>query len=165
MDICYTYILDFPNGKSYVGVSKNPTGRLVMHSKLNTPCGHAIRKHGTPILIIVCHGLRDYCMEIENKLTHLLNSILPHGYNQQHGGTGGSIPSKQTRKKMRDAWKNRTPCTEETRKKLSISGRRPCSKEKAKRIAISNTGKVRTKEMKQRMSEAAKNRYHKTKMG
>lgn len=134
-DAAFVYCLEFPNGKRYVGVSSDPSRRYAEHRSANTPCGHAFRKHGNPTLHVLVKARRDYCMELEARLTDKWGTVTPGGYNLQRGGTGGSVPCAESREKMRlaqtgkkrpeatrermsRAQQNRPPVSEETRARL-----------------------------------------------
>ena len=139
--VCHIYRLIFPNGKMYVGVTVDVPGRVCSHAKNDTPCGYAIRKYGSPKVEVLLIAEREYCMKMEGELTRLWNTVAPNGYNQQHGGHGGSVPSEMSRQrmseahkgnrhstktkvKMKKAHKNRPLISEETRQRLSQAAKR-----------------------------------------
>lgn len=119
METCVVYQLTFPNGKSYIGVTHNLERRFIEHSRSETPCGHAIRKYGQPEIKTLVIAERQYCYEIESKLTRKLKTVVPLGYNLQEGGMGGSVPSKETKQRMRAAAKRKNPVTDIARERMS----------------------------------------------
>lgn len=122
-DICFVYVLTFPNGKRYVGVSADPAERFKQHQRAPTPCGRAFAKYGEPVLTVLLKSSRAYCLEVEAKLTRLWSTVVPDGYNLQEGGLGGSIPSQESRERMRRAQTGRR-ASEETRRKMSEAQRK-----------------------------------------
>lgn len=140
-NVCYLYRYSFPSLKEYIGISNHPLFRVKEHRGYKTPCGSAIRKYGLPVVEILYCGTRKMCLLYEQSLTVLLDTVVPNGYNLQKGGTGGSSPSKLTRKRISEAAK----------------GRKHSQAEKNRR-AESLRGLKRSPEQRKRMSEAAKKR-------
>ncbi len=139
---CFVYLLTFQNGKQYVGVSNNPRRRYSQHRRSQTPCGEAFRKHGDPVLDLVIIAERDYCFEIEGRLTDTLGTVTPNGYNLQRGGCGGSIPSAISREKMRQSHIGKTPSQETLERMKAAQQRRPLISEET-RVRLKQAAKRR----------------------
>lgn len=173
-DAAFVYCLEFPNGKKYVGVSSDPSRRYAEHRSANTPCGHAFRKHGNPTLHVLVKARRDYCMELEARLTDKWGTVTPGGYNLQRGGTGGSVPcaesrekmrlaqtgkkhAEATREKMRHAQQNRPPISEETRARLREAAKLRGVPEATWKAGVAiQAGRPQTEERKKAQSERMK---------
>jgi len=101
-------VLNFPNGKVYVGISYDAANRLKGHlrcaakgSKLPVHC--AIRKYGIEKITqkILCIGTRGYIAELEIKLIKKLSSQdHANGYNLSLGGDLSPMKSDVVRKKV-----------------------------------------------------------------
>ena len=140
--ICKVYRLQFPNGKSYLGVSINPERRLLQHARGKGLCSFAISKYGMPKLEVLLIGTREYCMWAEGLLTIAWKTIVPNGYNLQVGGIGGSIPSRISRLKMRNAHLGRKASKETLIKMTKAQQNRLPISEKTRRLQ-SNSAKKR----------------------
>lgn len=173
-DAAFVYCLEFPNGKKYVGVSLDPQRRYAEHRNPNTPCGHAFRKHGNPKLQVLVKSSREYCMELEARLTDKWGTVTPGGYNLQRGGTGGSVPCAESREKMRkaqtgkkhaettlakmrEAHQHRPPVSEETRKRMREAAKKRGMPEAVWRASAAiQAGRPQTEERKQAQSARMK---------
>ena len=133
--IVYMHIA--PNNKRYIGItSQKLNGRFGTTGygyKCNVYFWRAIQKYGWDNFkhIILAEGLsqEDAC-EMEIRLITKYKSNNPdYGYNISFGGITGSY---------------NIPCSEETKKKISIA----------------NSGRVQTEETKQRISKSLKGRKH-----
>jgi group I intron endonuclease len=175
----FVYVLHFPNGKRYVGISKNVTRRLKWHGERQSLVGNAIRKHGRPEVQVLIECSTVDAKEIERRLISLWQTQAPRGYNITAGGDGLLSPTAATRAKMsashkgQDHWAGRKH-RPETRAKMSAA-RKPQSVEtigkaadgvrrswtdpeiRAKRIA-GMTGRRHSPETLARLREAAKGR-------
>jgi len=111
------------NGKAYVGqTSRNPHERFAEHRKLSmTPDSKrkylihkAIKKNGwdtfDKAVLEVC-STQEELDDAETKWMNIYNSLVPHGYNLKTGGNGGCHYSEESRKKLSEAAKRRTPRT------------------------------------------------------
>ena len=120
------------NKKVYVGITTDLGKRKFQHKRnadsgVNTVFSNAIRKYGWDCFkweILETCSSRDLAAEREIVWIKRLNSKLPDGYNMTDGGEG--VPGKKS------------PCSEETRKKISDS----------------NLGRVFTDDHKEKLSQA-----------
>lgn len=147
------------NGKSYIGFTKNFSERLETHlksinkSKLAFHC--AINKYGVDkFKWEIIYQSKDY-HHTKNEMeayfileynTHVNNK---RGYNMTSGGDGLSNPSLETREKIGNSTKSRIgrPCSEETRKKISLSNsNRKMSEEQKEYLRKINIGKKHSEE-------------------
>lgn len=101
------YIVGFPNGRLYVGITTGTVdGRFRRHCRSDHRVGRAIRKYGPEnCRLMVLH--RDLTWHEAGKLERWyiqeLDSMVGHaGYNQTAGGEGnlGWSPSRETRWRM-----------------------------------------------------------------
>jgi group I intron endonuclease len=115
------------NGKSYIGQTINLTRREWFHR--NTKCciafANAIHKHGWDnFSTIILHECDSYelanQLEVQAILDH--NTMTPQGYNLRTGGQCGA-PSDETRAKMSASGRRRV-ATDATKRKLSEVGKR-----------------------------------------
>lgn len=124
------YLLTFPNGKSYVGISKRPNVRLKEHRKrAENGATHAIyqawRKHGEPIMQIIGKATNyetGFAMEIA--LIDRLNTKAPNGYNMTDGGDAliGVIRGENWRAKITESNQRRgaDPIEREMRRAATV---------------------------------------------
>lgn len=148
------YIIQFPNGKAYVGVEGKTGQRKAAHSRSayngsKTLVARAITKHGwenCEFSYLVQDMPPQFCYEFEiaTIAERKLNSINT-GYNQSSGGEHGSAGVKlgaDHKSKISKANKGKT-VSEETREKLRIinTGKK-LSEEHKKRIGDSQIGRV-----------------------
>lgn len=179
----FLYVLKFPNGKEYVGISNNVERRWKKHcSKARSapkfPVHLAIRKFGSEkviveILAVGC--MRDVAQKeietIANRAT-----LCPNGYNLALGGNLSPMRSKVIAAKvsaskrgvftpaMRTAAENQRGCkrSEEVCKKLSIShkGQKPSRKALAnlRKLARARRGVPLSFEVRQKISAKQKGR-------
>ena len=136
------YKLDFPNGKSYIGItSKNAQERFKQHcrpSKKQNPCQLAIQKYGkenVKLTVIVTVDSWELLCLAEIEAIEKFNTLKPNGYNLTLGGEGvyGF--------KWADLSNHRCLATvsQETRIKMSISA---SSKSESHRKKISESNKI-----------------------
>lgn len=100
------YLLTFPNGKCYVGVSVRPGKRFMEHLKFagggaEYALHNAIRKHGEPAMTILASNLTQqeaFLMEV--LLIKERNTKAPNGYNMTNGGEGVVGIAPETLKAM-----------------------------------------------------------------
>ena len=88
----HLYRLDFPNGKSYVGITtKTPEERFAGHKKFSAgksslAIHKAWRKHGEPQLVVLA-VLEDADLPAaEIRAIKAFNTLVPNGYNLALGG-------------------------------------------------------------------------------
>jgi len=141
------YQLLFPNGKKYIGItSKTAKHRFNVHCStpvLRRSAVHrAIHKFGKESVILTvlaeCDNWELLCLA-EQEAIEKFNTYNPNGYNITLGGEGsiGMVQSKETIKKRAEKLKNPSFETKEKRR-------------------IANTGKVRSNEIRKKMSLAQK---------
>lgn len=89
----YLYRLDFPNGKKYIGLSQNADRRFREHcrqaaaGKGGNAVHAAIRKHGPPLLRLLCAGDKQYIAALEIKAIEAFQTRdRRSGYNVSLGG-------------------------------------------------------------------------------
>jgi group I intron endonuclease len=146
------------NKKVYIGITSKPlqtrwSGHLVQLRQGNKRALYnAIRKYGQENFSIEEIDRAITAEELgmlEQKYILQYNSFGPGGYNMCAGGIGplGLLHSEETKNKIKAAIKNKPPCSEKTRKKLSIAatGRKIPVEAVARQVA-KRTGAKRTME-------------------
>lgn len=109
------YRIEFPNGKSYIGItSKSAEQRFAVHRyQTKGARRHAIyealRKHGArnavlKTLVIADH---DYLCSLEPRAIEVFSTKVPDGYNMTDGGEGTPNPTVETRAKIGAAHKGK----------------------------------------------------------
>ena len=143
----YLYVLDFPNGKSYVGISKHAHRRFGQHKTgaATNKAGvlyDAIRKYGwdnvrRTVLVV---GPREYIESIEIEAIAIWNCRLPYGYNTALGGRSCAMLLPEVAAKLRGR-----VVSDETRAKLSAANK---TRDPAIRAAVGlkNKGRVKSDE-------------------
>lgn len=142
------------NGKQYVGQTIQPIeNRWSMHKSGASGClglKSAISKYGienfTIEQIFEANSLEELD-KLEKDTIDRLNTISPNGYNLTLGGER-VIFSEETRKKMSESGKRRKPMSDATKKKLSDrqKGSKNCnfgkkfSEEHRKKLSLSHMG-------------------------
>ena len=151
------YRLDFPNGKSYIGISfSTAQARFKGHrhaassGKIKTPLYSTWKKYGEPTLIVLARIPNEKLAKAEIRAIKKLNTIHPFGCNLHRGGTTSpmTIPEVVAR---RTGWRH----SEEAKKKISDAQKRR-SPESIERSAAGNRGKKVSPEARKKMSLAAK---------
>lgn len=174
------YILNFPNGKSYIGISKwGAQKRFAKHCE-SVRCGskfaahNAIRKFGPENTAVKTLVIADwpYLKALEKQAIAAFSTKAPDGYNMTDGGDGtiGHIHSAESRLRMSAAHIGK-PLPPETKAKMSLAAKgKPKTKEHAanigasrkgtqlstehrKKISVAHTGKRLTPEQRERISE------------
>lgn len=136
------YRLTAPNGKQYIGVTRQLLAKRIRdHSRLDTVIGRAVRKYGVKmnaeILVI---GLVNYIFNMEKAAIMIFQTMVPAGYNCHEGGHGGS-PTEEARQKISATM---------TGRKMSISHRQHLSE--------AHRGNTADAETRQKMITAQKTR-------
>lgn len=175
----HLYVLAFPNGKAYVGITRVAAKRRLIGHMAVANCGspfavhRAIRKYGEPRLITVLSGDIEEMKEYEKSLIAEFGTKGRGGYNMTDGGDGsnGCVRTAETRRRLSAALTGRSlssahrtaigkgnrgnvrgPRSEETKDKLrkALKGR-----------AISDAAKATrsSPETRAKMSEAQKRRW------
>lgn len=81
------YRLDFPNGKSYIGMTTRRTSlRISGHRQAaakdkNTPLYNAWKKHGEPVCVVLAVVENFDLPEAERKAINIFGTLSPGGYN------------------------------------------------------------------------------------
>lgn len=155
--VAILYKLDFPNGKSYIGITRETLKRRLDRHITYARNGKkfliskAIRKYGelgfaSKILAI---GEFDYIKDLEIKAISVYETFGGKGYNMTNGGEGmlGVTPSKDTRNKI----------------SMSLLGRELTAEHKANISKSQNIGGVKKsipEETRLKMSLAKKGKSH-----
>lgn len=147
------------NGKKYVGLTTDLKTRQYNWNNLNQPyAGNVITNARAK------YGIDAFDFEIlkecnDNELDYWekyyikeLNTKKPYGYNMTEGGDGcpGYIHSEETRKKISESLKGKTPW---------IKGKH-LSEETKKKLSIINKGKKLSEDIKKKIGEAQKGEKH-----
>ena len=161
------YRLDFPNGKSYVGITRKGTfARFSEHlsEARNRPefaVHHAINKHGLPDVKTLAVGTWDYLKEAEKKAIKVFNTKAPKGYNLTDGGEGvtGNTMSVEARALL-SVFNTGKVMTQEAKDKIAIAvTNRMAQPGVREQIAKKLSGKTVSEETKAKLSAAARRRY------
>jgi hypothetical protein len=96
------YQITLPDGRAYIGVSKNLPRRIQHHSRTASQIGEAIRQVGLENVSFrtLVRGSRDYIYALESKAIQAFNTRWPHGLNISTGGFGCRDPLPETRTKI-----------------------------------------------------------------
>ena len=92
-------------GRSYIGVTNDPSYRFGCHRRAPSLIGDAIRAAGCTEakLEILCSGSYHYVRDLERRAIVAFNTMLPSGYNLAPGGHGGTTPEHGARIAQRRA--------------------------------------------------------------
>ena len=169
----YVYkITNTINNKAYIGISiHEPTqGRIKEHlsGRGNRVIANAVEKYGKDAFtyeVIEENVFDEFLPDLEVAYIANFNTVAPHGYNLDSGGSH-AIPSEETRRKNSEAQKGKT-LSEEHRRKLSeaLKGEnnpnfgKQLSEEHCRKISEANRGKKRkplSAEHRQKISESHK---------
>ena len=85
------YLLTFPNGKSYVGVTSKLAARMREHARLRegVEITNAIREFGMPEPMVLARAdSKEEGYLLEKEFIRRLNTQIPNGYNVSLGGRG-----------------------------------------------------------------------------
>lgn len=96
----FVYLLTFPSGKSYVGVSSNPQRRLKEHwsraQEGTYALSYALKKYGEPQLRILAEThTKEEAFALEIKFIAEMKTLAPNGYNMTKGGEGVALTQEQ----------------------------------------------------------------------
>ena len=146
----YLYKIDFPHGKSYIGISSRPAiSRFTKHCRNgpSTAIAFALRKYGKANATLRTLAIADdwqYLCQLEKKAIAAFNTRAPAGYNLTDGGEGviGHKHSEATRAIIADKARTqpkvygRIP-DEATREKMATAkrGRKQPAEQIAKRVS------------------------------
>lgn len=104
----WVYIINFENGKKYVGVSNQPEARMYQHEHGHFPVGRAMRKHKWR-WELVFEGSDEECFAKEVELISSLGTLSPGGYNLTFGGEGALTSPEVTKRRGEAVRKAFTP--------------------------------------------------------
>lgn len=124
------YRLEFPNGKSYIGITTKTAQHRFNGHKLrfnsgilnNTAMYNAWKKHGEPKLFLLAILPNDCLADAEIRAIKVFNTFSPNGYNTTPGGDFPPLLNPEIAKKLignKNAKGAKHERSEEYRKKLS----------------------------------------------
>lgn len=159
------YRLDFPSGKSYIGITMGSVeSRFREHVRTAkkgsaASISRAIRKYGTDAVKRITLAISDsweYLQLVEKNAIRVFGTFGKGGYNSTLGGEGtqGLLKSPEVRARI-SAAKRGVPQTPEAiaARAAALRGR-PVSAETRQKISAANTGRKRTEEQRAAMSVA-----------
>lgn len=162
------YKLDFPNGKSYIGITKHTADiRFKKHCSVNSAqlaIHRAINKYGKDNIKVntLVIGSMDYLMELEKTAIKSFDTKYPHGYNLTDGGEGtfGVVRNSECRRRMSESKKG-TKLSEANRLALiKANTGRVKTPEEIEKLKIAHTGRVFSKEHRNNLSIAKTGKRH-----
>ena len=176
----YVYkITNTINNKSYIGISiHEPEKRRIkdhLSGRGNRVIARAVKKYGRDAFtyeILEADVFDEFLPELEVTYIANFNTVAPHGYNLDSGGSH-KIPSEETRRKLSKASKGRKlpPRSAEHRRKISEARKgkklKPLTEEHRRKISEAqkgeknhNFGKTPPEETRLKMSKAIKGEKH-----
>ena len=163
------YLLEFPCGKSYVGITSSTLkARLKGHvsatergSKLAVHC--AIRKYGLSSVTtkVLAVGTYDFVKQLEVSAIRVFSTLSPNGYNLTIGGDGvvGNKLSQQTKETLSRINLGKV-IPKEVRQKISATVVKKMESEDLRaRISEKLKGKTVSAETRDKLRKAALARY------
>jgi hypothetical protein len=150
------YRITMPDGRAYIGVSKDMPTRLRNHRRSKHPVGLAIREAGFENVRpeILVRGERDYIYDLERRAIEAFETRYPKGLNVVAGGFGCRDPLPETIDKIRAGSVNRpNPYLAELNR--SRRGQRRSATSVAK-TAEAHRGMKRSLETRAKLSQKAK---------
>lgn len=163
IEIGILYRMNFPNGKSYIGITKNGLRKrfndhICASSRLESSYAvhRAIRKHGKECVWIETLVKADYkyLKDLEIRAISKFNTRVPYGYNLTAGGDGtvGVVRSPETLERMRLAslGSKRSEATKQ-RMRVAHSGKK-FSQEHKNKIGMVHKGKVVSDDTRKKIS-------------
>ena len=154
------YLLTFPNGKGYVGQTRQTTGkRLAQHrrdlKKRISALYNAWRHYGEPHCLVLGEIPDAQLDTQEIAAIALLGTQRPNGYNIAAGGSSAEM-ADETRRKIGDANRGRREKPEVTARRAALLRGRKHTPETIAKRAAAGTGKKRSPESCARLSAARK---------
>ncbi|MGD9740884.1 MAG: NUMOD3 domain-containing DNA-binding protein [Bauldia sp.] len=157
------YRLEFPNGKSYIGISRvGAKHRYVQHTRdahrhtTTTPLHQAWRKHGPPRLVVLAVLENDELPAVEIRAIKAFGTLSPCGYNMSEGGQISSMHNPEVAAKVAAALTGKKLSAEHRAKLREVhKGIKPSAETRAKRAA-SLKGHVVSSETRAKISESNK---------
>lgn len=169
--IFYVYVFTSPSNKSYIGITNNIKLRMYGHKNSalkneKRPFAYAIRKYGLDNFkfeVIEYVDTWEQAQELEKYYIKMMNTKFPNGYNLTGGGEGtyGHECSEETRQKMSKSGKGKHIWTDDmkqalSKKKIGIKQ----TPETIEKVRLSLIGRKHSQEAKQKMSKSAKGNTH-----
>ena len=157
------YMLTFPNGKSYIGITRRTAeARFCEHvafassGRRKFAVHSAIQKFGAESVTVksLASANWQYLKELEVRAIAAFGTLAPSGYNLTQGGEGVVGFTDETRAKMGAANKGRKPSAETLAKLSAASAGRSHSPEARAKISSARTGMKFSEEHRRRLSEA-----------
>lgn len=161
------YRLNFPNGKSYIGITKfTAEERFLVHcaiamkGKKSWAVHRAIKKYGMENIKVETLIKADelYLFEAEIKAIRIFNTKQPEGYNLTSGGDGVRGLTEETLSKMSASQKGKVRSNEMKEKLRAFFKGKPLSAEHRKKISESQKGKIITPEALAKSAETRRNK-------
>ena len=175
----YVYkITNTVNNKSYIGISiHEPEKRRIrrhLSGRGNRIIANAVKKYGKDAFtyeILEANVFPELLPDLEVAYIANLNTIAPHGYNLDSGGSHAT-PSEETRRKLSQINKGENhplfgkKHSAQTRRKMSEARKgeknpnfgKPISATQKRQISEANKGRKRSESHKRKISEANKGR-------
>ena len=159
----YVYkITNTVNGKSYIGISIHEPEKRRIKDHLsghgNQDIADDINIYGKDAFtyeILEANVFDELVPDLEVAYIASFNTVAPHGYNQNSGGTH-AIPSAETRRKISEAQKGKKLSAEHRRKISEAHKGSTHSEETRCKISEAKKGKPRSEETRRKLSEANK---------
>ena len=168
----YVYkITNTVNNKSYIGISihEPEKGRIRDHlsGHGNRIIANAVKKYGKDAFtyeILEANVFDEFLPDLEVAYIANHNTVAPNGYNLDSGGSH-KIPSEETRRKMSDSGKRKT-FSDNHRRNLSEANKgekhhnfgKTLSEEHKRKLSEAQKGKTPSEETRRKISEAHKGR-------
>lgn len=158
------YRLEFPNGKSYVGITEVGAAtryaghRASVKAGSSLPVHNAWRKYGEPSLQILDVVPVSELLSREVELIELLGTLAPDGYNATPGGDFNPSKLECVNRKRAEASRGR-PMSEAARAALLRANKgRKLSDEHRAALSAAGKGRPKSAEHRKKISEALKGR-------
>lgn len=161
----FLYRLRFSNGKSYIGIAKEPYDRFTEHKRQARsgsilPVHRAIRKYPLVQLEIITYGSRQRMAALEKLAIRILKTRShEHGYNIRIGGDGGTLGLKlaaTTRLRMSLSHKGKHQTAEWVEKLATARRGQKRSMASRARMSVGQKKRIRTPAELARMKDIAK---------
>lgn len=90
------YLIVNPEGKRYVGVTKDLVSRLRQHMRAVSVVGHSLRHFGREMhrVFVLARLPKDEAFQFEQDAIEQCGSLWPHGLNYTAGGENPPAPKK-----------------------------------------------------------------------
>ena len=155
------------NGKAYIGKTTRNAEKTRIRPHLNGQGNllikHAIEKYGKAAFTYeILHDgiIPEFLDMLEKEAIARFNTVKPHGYNRNNGGSGSIKHSEDTRRKMSESTKGENhplygkKHSDETKQKISEAHKgKTLSEEHRRKISEAQIGKSVSEETRHKMSE------------